>query len=202
MAKVEIKNTRKVLKELKKLFKSVSKSKKLTNEIGDFSVKRIKQAARSGKSLESNNTREKLPKLKRFTKKLREALLDTAPELFDDLAKPGRSNVTLTGQLVDAVNYEVKNNKIFIVIDGLRTNIDFESLYKTAKIKFGPRDERTKILGFATSWLDDSQEILNRKVYENLKDLGFGFIGMDKKGQDRIIQLVLREFRRQIKLKS
>ena len=170
MAKVRFKNIDKVTARLNTVFNEAKTSKKMLNEIGTFVVERNKFFARSGKSLEDNNVPKKLPFLKESTIRIRKQLAFTFPSMIDGtFFKADKSNVTFTGQLLKSLRYTVKRDSIALIFLGGRK-------------KMMPDDAAT-----------------NDQVYDNLKSLGFGFVGLDEKGQKRVARLVLDEFRRTLK---
>lgn len=197
MATVKIKNLKGVRKNIEGLLKKVVTSKKMLNEVGKFSRDRIVFNARTGKSLEGNNSANKFRGLSDFTIALRKAIKDTDPSLVDNtFFKSSRANVTLTGQLLKNLDYKVNKSSVFVVTSGVRSKINFTQLARQARLKFGSKDDRAKILGFAAANLQKNQATNNNQVYTNLKKLGFGFLGMDKTGITRIKNIVLQEYRR------
>lgn len=200
-----IKNVDRVTKSLKKIFNDVRREKRLLNEIGEFTKDRIVFEARKGNSLEGG-IKHKLPPLKKSTKAIRGAIKRSAPELIDDtFFKANRSNVTLSGQLLKSIKYLIKGGSVFISVGGKRTMIDLQGVKnvslgrtKSGKIKSTKRNKGIlSAIDFAAA---GSKELkTNEDVYADLKSRGFGFIGLDDKGQKRVKKLVLDEFRRTIK---
>lgn len=171
MAKVKIKGIEEATKAAKEVFKDTKTSTKVLVDVGKLVQKRIVATARTGYSLEDNQ-RKKFRSLKESTVESREALEKTYPERIDrEFFKPDRANVTLTGQLLEAFKFKIDKAK------GL--------------VFFFFKDERKKITP------DDSSS--NNEVYDNLQSLGYGFTGLDEKGQKRVKKIVLDEFRRNIK---
>lgn len=172
MAKVRIKNIDGVSKAIKKVFKTSAHSQKVLNEIGEFTRDRVRQQARSGKSLENNSAPKKFPNLKESTKQRRESLeRNHRFKLDPDFFKARFANVTLTGQLLDALKYQIS---------------------KRGLVSLFFKEKRRKMF-------DADENVTNSDVYKNLKKLGFGFLGLDEKGQKRVKKIVLDEFRRNIK---
>lgn len=97
MAKVSF-NSKSAAAQLIRELNKVKKSDRLEADICDFVEETVKRRARSGKPL---NDIGKFPSLRELTIANRERLakLNRTHPSF----KPGKSNVTLTGQLVDAV---------------------------------------------------------------------------------------------------
>ena len=171
MAEVKIKNLDKITKDLKKVFTDTKTQTRTLFEIGKFVRDRIVFEARSGYSLEGDK-RKKFPALKESTVNRRKGLEKTNPFVLDDrFFKADRANVTLTGQLLDAFKFKIQQ--------------------QNGKIIFFFKDLRKPIQS------DDSTS--NNEVYDNLKKLGFGFIGVDERSQKRVRKIVLDNFRRNIK---
>ena len=125
---------------------------------------------RSGKSLEDNISTKKVPLLKESTKAIRKQIAFAFPSFIDGtFFKADKSNVTFTGQLVKSLKFRIRDTSVFL-------------LFKGSRKKLMPDDAST-----------------NDEVYDNLKSIGFGFLGLDEKGQKRVKKMVLNEFRRTIK---
>lgn len=167
MAKVRFKNSARVMRAIKQVFKDTAESKRMLNKIGEFTVDRNQFFARSGKSLANNKSPVKLPMLKETTKKIRKQLAFAFPNFIDaTFFKADKSNVTFTGQLLKSLSFNIKRDSVALIFKGGRK-------------KMMPDDAST-----------------NDEVYDNLEKLGFGFVGLDEKGQKRVKKLVLDEFRR------
>lgn len=170
MAKVRLKGVDGVIRSLNEVFKTAKKSKDMQNKIGKFVVDRNKFNARTGKSLESNKSPESLPGLKSTSKKIRARFAKDHPGDVDTrFFRATKSNVTLTGQLINSIKYLIKDNQIFILVSGRRKRIKADDLGS------------------------------NEAVYADLVKRGFGFLGLDETGQKRVKKIVLDEFRRTIK---
>ena len=200
---VRVKNIDNVTKNIRKIFKDVKREKKLMNDIGFFTVDRIRTDARKG-FLSSGGVRHKFPGLSKLTKIIRKSIGKNAPELVDsEFFKATKSNITLTGQLLKSLKYVVTSKSVFILISGNRTKINFAGIKsKLSKTKSGGM-RNTKGNRNASFGLDfaaaEKQASTNVEVYNDLASRGFGFIGLDVKGQKRVRKLVLDEFRRTIK---
>lgn len=167
---VRIKNVDKITKDLNKIFNNVRREKRLLNDIGKFVRDRIVFEARRGNTMASNVKTERLPKLKDSTKGIRKGIQEKRPGVVDPtFFDPDRSNVTLTGQLLRAFEYLIKGDRVVF-------------LFKDRRSKLNPDDTSS-----------------NNEVYDDLRKRGFGFVGLDEKGQKRVKRLVLDEFRRTIK---
>lgn len=100
MGKVNIKGIPELEKNIEKTFDKVVRSQQMKNEIGQFTVGRIQAEARRARPL---NKQRAFPNLKDSTVNIREsrANFNTTHPTF----KPSRSNLTFTGQLIDAIVY-------------------------------------------------------------------------------------------------
>lgn len=124
MAKVRIKGIAAVERNIEQTFEKVRSSKQMRNDIGEFVVGRVQLEARRAKPL--NDTRS-LPDLKDSTKGIRKGLEKLNPT--HPTYKANRSNLTFTGQLIDAVTWLIgKPGVIEIEVeDSLRTPIQTKS---------------------------------------------------------------------------
>lgn len=179
---VKVKNIDKVTANIKKVFNDVKREKTLLNDIGKFVTEKIVSEARKGNSLEGD-VKHKLPELKQTSKNIRKAIAKHAPELVDpQFFKANKSNITLTGQLLRSIKYVINRSSVFIVIGGKRTKA-IQSSSKKSRTRSSKKQEAST----------------NDDVYKDLVSRGFGFIGLDEKGQKRVKKLVIDEFRRTIK---
>lgn len=111
MAKVKISGVQAVEANIKATFDKVIKSKAMKNEIGEFMVQRIQAEARRTKPLNEDRS---FPQLTENTvnRRKRLATVNNTQATF----KPSRSNLTFTGQLIDAIFYRI-NSSNEVVID-------------------------------------------------------------------------------------
>lgn len=124
MATVNIKfDSAKITQRVRDIFDKVASNKDLQNQIGEFVVERIKAEARREQPV---NKGRSFPGLKQATIANRRRLgkLNTTQKTF----KAERSNLTLTGQLIDAVTFEGKNKTIRIFVEATK-----RIGYKTSK---------------------------------------------------------------------
>lgn len=139
-------------------------------DIGKFTVDRNKFFARKGQSLSSNDRPRDLPNLQQTTINIRKQIQKKFPEFIDgQFFRADRSNVTLSGQLLESLEFRIKNDSVVLLFKGNRRKIR----------------------------KDDAST--NDEVYENLVDLGFDFLGLDEKGQKRVKRIVIDELRREIR---
>lgn len=112
MAKVKINGIAELEADIRSTFKKVRESQQMLKEVGEFTSARIKAEARRGKPL--NGTRS-FPPLKETSVIIRESLSRTNETHIT--YKAGRSNLTFTGQLIDAIRYMVTGTKVSIDIE-------------------------------------------------------------------------------------
>ena len=178
MASVTFRNLKKSFDiKVRKKFIAITKDKKLLNEIGEESVKRVKQFARRGKPLRDGAQR-KFPKLSDATVAIRKFIAKYNATHPTYGANGKRKNVTITGQLVEAVQFTIKKNVVKLFIKGRRQKY---------------RNSKGQVI--------KGQESDSAKVYKNLIKLNddYRFLGMDEKGEKRIKQIIKRNLRRLLK---
>jgi hypothetical protein len=161
-------------------FKSVNRRLKSTlnkarpallNEIGKTAVRRIKGGTRSPKDRMSN---QKIPELKDTTIEHRRYLqrFNRTHSTFS----PRRSNLTITGQLIDAVTYSKKSNQVEIFVkDSARKK------YKTGG------DGGTH------------RPPTNQELSQFLSKKGFKFMRIGKSAREQIENKINRELRRKLR---
>lgn len=150
-------------------------SKSLLNKIGEFSRERIFSFAKSGKSLDSDETPEKMPSLSPGYMRYRAKVEKIAQ--MGKFFSPRRSNLTFTGQMLDALTFKTKSKKVEVFVEATARN-DEPRLRKEKKK--GPR-------------------LNNAQVAAELAKRGRKFIGMDSLGQERIKKLVIKELRQALR---
>lgn len=169
--------SKKAFARIKAAAKEMEYNKEMRKEIGAFVVDRIQRTARSGKSIADGQS---FNPLKPSTVKFRESLAkynQTHP-----LFKPKRSNLTITGQLIDSVKYTIKGSIIDVRPSGT---------HKPYNTKPGKK---------RGGW-DSSEAKSNEAIAKDLLDQGRVFIGLDKTGQDRVLRILQRWARRLLRLK-
>ena len=110
MARVRF-NSKRATQDLLRRFNKVKENKQLQKDIGEFIVARIKAEARRGRPLNDSRKFKPLKSLTIASRKRLAQFNKTHPTF-----SPRKSNLTFTGQLIDAVDYEVKDNDIFILV--------------------------------------------------------------------------------------
>lgn len=183
MAKVKITGVDKVILSLKDLFENKVADTKLLLDIADFAKSRIQSFTRSGKSLVTESRLKPLSNsykdMRRGAVKYRtlpdgrvivlpepdERLKEVDTRFFD----PDYSNLTFTGQLMNAI---------------------------TATVKF--KDRIIEIFVNDKKRTGKYEKLTNAEVAEHVKANGRPFLGLDDKGIDRIKKLVINNIRKQI----
>lgn len=153
---VKIKGVSRVQQSVKDLFKKVVTSKETLNQIGEKVVFLTKGTIRTGKSpdAQGGNASSFQPITEGWINR-KERLKD-----FNDASefyRKGKSNLTFTGQLVDSLDYELKQSSIIIRAFGSR------KLYKGVNGKALPDQAKT-----------------NNEVVSSLKELGFNVFGITR----------------------
>jgi len=186
-SKVQIKNLDKVFRAVEKLFDSALKREQFLIKIRDFAVQRIRAETLKGKDLSRNGKPQ--PELADFTKIIR-ANIDSGkwrmtPPKSRKFFRVDLSNLTLSGQMLDSlVGYlRPRLGAVEITVEGNREPIEIV-VAKTGKpVNFKNKRE------FAT----------NKGLVSDLARRNRTFLGMDRRGVERIRRLVLDEIRRKIK---
>jgi hypothetical protein len=170
------KGSKKAFAKIRSFGKEIEYKKEMKKEIGDFVVDRIQRVTRSGK----DPGRKSFKSLKKSTKMMRKSIAKynkTHP-----LFKVPRSNLTITGQLVDSVSYVFKGKVIDIRPRGIH------SAYKGK-----PGKNRG-------GW-DNGEGKSNEEIAKNLLDQGRVFIGLDDVAKERINRILSKWARRLLRLK-
>lgn len=106
--KAEIIGLDTVTKNLKTFIKNVVKEKDILNELGDTASKQISLQTKS----KQKDYRQ--PDLKKSSIKRRESLIKQGNG--SEFAKPKQSNLTLSGQLLNALTYKINQSTGFITL--------------------------------------------------------------------------------------
>lgn len=155
-----------VEKNVKDAFNKVIRNQTMLNELGETIVVDIQGVNRSGKSPKGN----KHPSLSESSKRNRRYLskYNQTHETYSE----GRSNVTITGELLDSLESESKRPGEVVV-----TAVGNHSKYKG----------KTKSIGKA---------VANEKLIKFLKDKGFNIMGIREKLLPRLRRTVIAYIRR------
>ena len=132
MARVKIKNLKRLISNVDKVLQDTKQSTNLLKDIGKYSANRIKEETQKGKQLSVDNGKDapvgKQPKLSpgyiRYRKRLRAGTANTDLEP-SDLMRPGVSHLTLTGKMLESLKFSVSKRKGTVdVFPTGRRNID------------------------------------------------------------------------------
>jgi phage gpG-like protein len=142
MAEVKFINLDVVLKNLREVFKDTPKNKQMLGEIGLFALDRIYRSTKSGKSLALNG--QKNPSLSPGYINWRKTYDGPKGEFFS----PTRSNLTLTGQLLNSLMLKILPDRGAVTVsptgnrdDGEMTNQDLAKKLKNEGRPFLGMDE-------------------------------------------------------------
>lgn len=169
----------KVFTKLKSFAKSVEINKELKQEIGSFAVDRMQRTARSGKSIATGKSFAPLAKSTiSFRKSL--AKYNQTNALF----KANRSNLTIIGELIDSISYQIKGKTIDIRPRGTHSGYKTKPGQKTG------------------GWSKQaSLPKSNEEIAQSLLNQGRVFVGLDKTGVDRINRIIAKYARKLLRLK-
>jgi hypothetical protein len=187
MARFRIKNVKSVLNGIKAGFEKSFEKKGIYQSIGIFTGQRVREETSKGKDL----TREgaKQPELQQSSIDLRE-LIKKGKVLIDPpqgrFFRFNRSNLTMTGQLLDSVNAKVnlKDKEVVISAEGSRDEVTYTLAETGDEIEF---------------FEDGDVFETNESLVKDLAKRGRTFLGIDTKGVKRIRRIVLDEVRRVIR---
>jgi hypothetical protein len=168
-------NVEKIQSKVRFVLDKFISSKSLLEEIGKFSRERIYSFAKSGKSLFGNDDPNKIKPLSKGYINYRRKIEKVAP--VGPLFSPGRSNLTFTGQMLNALIYKIKSKAVEVFV------------------KDSPRDESPKL----TDKPRKGPRLTNAQVAAKLAKEGRPFIGMDRLGRERIKKIAIKELRKAIR---
>lgn len=173
-----------LLVKLRSFFKDIGKDDRLLNDIGKFTLERIRGFVRSGYSLDGNQ-KKRLKRLSESYKDMRrgavkwrtingkripfpepdERLNEVDVKFFD----PEFSNLTFTGQLMNALGYTTNSSE-------RKITVEVEDSSRKGKY----------------------EKLSNKEVAKHVADNGRPFLGLDKTGVARINKLVKAFLRKEI----
>jgi hypothetical protein len=163
-AQFKIRNVNEVLAKISGILKDAAHSQKVLNDSGKFFVERIKAFTRSGKSLALGGS--KLRDLADITIEFRKEY-KKAGGLVHETFRPQKSQLTVTGQMLDAVKYEIDGTKINVFVEGTKRDPNL------------PAGDKT-----------------NAELAQENADLGRPFLGVDERGLKRMKLMIVEEIRR------
>lgn len=180
MAKVRIKVDG-LIEKIKAAFKGTLSNDSLYVEIVEFSVERIKQRARLGKRMVDNAGEEDLPELSENYRKYKRDITPGARGTDPTFFRPSnsRSNLTLTGQLLDSLKGKILKRGP----DVGKIELEFSGARKSR------RDGETET------------KKTNQAVYKDLLDRNpkYDVLALNKKAIERIQNLCLTRLRQELR---
>ena len=179
--------------DLKKSFNHIIQSESLIKEIADTIIKDIQFQTRRGKSLV---TGDKLKPLSESWIKFRERFIEKGSP--HPAASPKRSNLTLSGQLLDSMQYKnIGKGKIKFYFDGVHKSYKVPYLqYYERKIKGKKQIVNTGRSGIRTV----GEEINNSDLAKYVEEQGRPFFGIRPQIEKRVVRLIIAQIRRNYKL--
>jgi hypothetical protein len=156
--------------------------------IAKFARDRIYQFTKRGQSLAADDRPTKLKDLSPGYKNYRKRYQEWAK--VGDFFDPNRSNLTLTGQLLNALIYKVTPYMITIFIEN-SIRRPTEKIPKKAWVK-----------GRSTKKFRDTkpaETLTNAQVAKRVADKGRPFLGLDLTGRNRVRLMIVQELRRALK---
>jgi hypothetical protein len=186
-------------KETKDRINRVIQNPQLINELGKIAVDTLKFTARKGISPETDQ-KFKQP-LSKSWRKERERIAEATPT--HQAYSKNRSNLTLTGQLIDAIKftYSVTTKSIFIRLFMDGTHQPYRKKYMesfTRKTKGGKTTVNTGRSGFYKV----GKEISNLKLAQYVSEAGRPFFGFSERLKDKLLtqmkKVVIRYIRRNL----
>lgn len=150
---------------------------KLTNDIGKFARDRIYSFTKSGKSLVTGAA---LKTLSTGYKKYRSKFEKANPGSVGKVFRPGKSNLTFTGQMLDALSYTARPIKKLIEVF-----VESTARQPLPSVKKGKPT------------INDPKS--NAEVAREVSKKGRPFVGLDATGVKRIKQMIINDLRRKLK---
>ena len=179
--KVNVKfNSQSAAKSLAEKFNKVKLNRQMNEEIGEFVVERIKLQARRGKPLNDTGS---FPDLKDVSVDIRKALSDV--NATHPTFSPARSNITFTGQLINALTFSFNRSEGLIELFVAKTR----------------RNKIRRLVQFGR----DPQVVFNQTVDRRLRKRGFKMftprgVKMNNSVIKRINNIVKRTLRRALRV--
>lgn len=169
MATIKIKNLAAVEAEFKRRANEAIKQRRLLNRIGEDLAKQIVGSAREGKFI-GNGSR--LSALDADTVPQRQRL--SRSNSTHPAYSPRRSNLTLTGELLDSIKHNVNESRGEVIVEAKGTHPGYKTLGGSSS---SSRTSNADILRFQAS-------------------MGRNVIGINDKLRERYRQFVIEEIRR------
>jgi len=185
--KVTFSGLNKIRKLTKRIFDKDIFTNRLVKEVGLFSQERVKAVTRTGYGV-TNSKKKKLKRLSNSYKDMRRGAVkfrtvngavipfqepdERIQEVDKKFFEPDFSNLTFSGQLLESIKYTYNRAKHIFTIQ--------------------PTGKRKKLPG-------ESKTLTNKKVAEYVAKGGRPFLGIDKKGDKTIANMIKREIRAQLR---
>lgn len=183
--KARIRNLKGVRQAVTQLFTNTIQREAFLMRIRDFSVVRIQAETRKGRDLSKDGAPIKPVSQgwQSFKRKIERGSITVSPQRSEFLTSR-RSNLSITGQLIDSLRGRplARQGVVEVFPTGKRQDTTFKS---------SKRGSKPFSLG--------DQISTNEELAASLKKRGWTFLGMDKKGVQRIRRMVLDEFRRALR---
>lgn len=182
--------------------KSIKSSSNL-DRLAKLAKDRIYQTVKTGSSM-SGGVKAKLKELSDGYKKYRrkyQTIYKTG-----DYFSPTRSNLTFTGQMLDALTYKIVASKgafEIYVSATVRTATNKVNALKVAKSLMGKKSVRRR----AKRALQDrsgvrDERLTNAEVAQKVADNGRPFLGLDERSKERLRSEIIKDLRRAISIKG
>lgn len=170
--KLKVKNVKRVFKNAKDVFKNVGKSKAFLEKSARFLKNRIQAQTRSGRDLVNDRAQ---PALSKNYVAYRESVMDgtSGDGVRPDkrFMVPSLSNLTLTGQLLKSMKYELRSRlrRFDIFVSGLRKDGSYNSnvakdLKDRGRVFLGV--DENGILRIKKNLLDDFRRLIKQKRFK------------------------------------
>lgn len=192
-------------------FEKVIANKEMLGEVGQTIVDDVRFQTRRGKSIPND-----LAPLKPLSKKWKEKRKELAQSNeTSDVFSPARSNLSLTGQLLNSFNYIIRGaGKLLLRFEGTHEPYKFNYReYYVRKIKAKRRINKGPITGFSNGsglqFVNTNRQgvgtlgdrITNEKLAKYVAE-DRPFVGLRPKIKERCKQIVLRYLRRSARVLS
>lgn len=160
---------KKITQAIEKQFKDHFGSKEFKTYVGEFAVDTIYKRTKSGKSLDraENGKPNPIKPLSESYKKFRKK---NEKYLVGEYATPKKSNLTFTGQMLDALKYKLQENKIIVYINSTRRKPTIPGRSEKVGTNNAVAElvsEKRPFLGIAT----EETRILDNKIRSEAKAL-------------------------------
>jgi hypothetical protein len=170
MAKVRFTNFKQVFDNITTVFEDTKKSKEMLNAIGKLIRDRIKTETQKGKALpviNQDGSAGRQPPLSREYIKQRVQIKDGDTQVEPSpLMRPRKSHLTLTGQLLESLDYDIDRSKGEVVVkptgkrDDGKTNVEVTEDLATRGRTY---------LGLDNKGIDRVRQLVIRELNRNIR---------------------------------